>query len=180
MKFILVYGPPAVGKLTVATALAKHTGFKLFHNHLTINVVTAIFEFGTEDYYRTLHKIRVDLIEAAAQSDVQGMIMTGVYRPTLLPAVMDYENLMHRNNGEMLFVRLFCDYAELARRVTNEDRKQYNKLSTIEGLNRKLESMGETFSVVPDREHLSIDTGKLQPEEAAKAIQQYYDLPVSG
>jgi len=35
MKLVFIYGPPAVGKLTVANALAKVTGFKVFHNHLT-------------------------------------------------------------------------------------------------------------------------------------------------
>ncbi len=31
---LYLYGPPASGKLTVATALAKLTGFSLFQPHL--------------------------------------------------------------------------------------------------------------------------------------------------
>ncbi len=43
MTFVLLYGPPAVGKLTVANELAKLTDFKVFHNHLSIDLVEAVF-----------------------------------------------------------------------------------------------------------------------------------------
>ena len=46
MKLVFLYGPPAVGKFTVAKELAALTGFKLFHNHLTVDVATSIFEHG--------------------------------------------------------------------------------------------------------------------------------------
>jgi len=41
---------PASGKLTVATELAKLTRFKLFHNHVSIQFVKSIFEFGTKPF----------------------------------------------------------------------------------------------------------------------------------
>lgn len=66
MKLIFLYGPPAVGKLTVAKELAALTGFKLFHNHLTVDVATSIFEHGSEPYHRVLRKIRFSVLEEAA------------------------------------------------------------------------------------------------------------------
>ena len=39
MKLVILYGPPGVGKLTVGRELAARTGFKLFHNHLTVDLV---------------------------------------------------------------------------------------------------------------------------------------------
>jgi shikimate kinase len=39
MKFVLIFGPQAVGKMTVGQELAKITGLKLFHNHMTIERV---------------------------------------------------------------------------------------------------------------------------------------------
>ena len=41
----MLYGPPAVGKLSVAQALAARTGFRVLHNHLLINLASALFEF---------------------------------------------------------------------------------------------------------------------------------------
>jgi hypothetical protein len=43
-----LYGPPAVGKLTVATPLAEVTGHRLFHNHLSVNAVRPIFELALD------------------------------------------------------------------------------------------------------------------------------------
>ena len=47
MRLVFLYGPPAVGKLTVAKALARLTGYKVFHNHLTIDLVASILDWGT-------------------------------------------------------------------------------------------------------------------------------------
>ncbi|MEO6875756.1 MAG: shikimate kinase, partial [Opitutaceae bacterium] len=35
---VFIVGAPAVGKMTVGDALAKRTGLRLFHNHLTIDL----------------------------------------------------------------------------------------------------------------------------------------------
>lgn len=67
MKLIFIYGPPAVGKFTVARELASLTGFKLFDNHLTIDVVTSIFEHGSAPYFRALRKIRSRCGETGAR-----------------------------------------------------------------------------------------------------------------
>lgn len=40
MKLVLIFGPQAVGKMTVGQELAKITGLKLFHNHMTIDLVS--------------------------------------------------------------------------------------------------------------------------------------------
>ncbi|GAE48204.1 hypothetical protein JCM21738_5289 [Mesobacillus boroniphilus JCM 21738] len=39
MKFVLIFGPQAVGKMTVGHELEKITELKLFHNHMTIELV---------------------------------------------------------------------------------------------------------------------------------------------
>jgi hypothetical protein len=52
MKLILLYGPLAAGKLTIAKEIARLTGFKVFHSHLSVNLVEAIFSRGTHAYRR--------------------------------------------------------------------------------------------------------------------------------
>ena len=46
MKFVLLFGPPAVGKMSVGRELEKITGLRLFHNHMTIELVVPFFDFG--------------------------------------------------------------------------------------------------------------------------------------
>lgn len=43
MKLVFLYGPPAVGKLTVAQALAQKTSFKVLHNHLVNDLAEVVF-----------------------------------------------------------------------------------------------------------------------------------------
>lgn len=45
MKFILIFGPQAVGKMTVGHELEKITSMKLFHNHQTIELLYPYFGF---------------------------------------------------------------------------------------------------------------------------------------
>ncbi len=45
MRLIVLYGMPAMGKLTVAKELQKLCGYELFHNHLTVDLLLSTFEF---------------------------------------------------------------------------------------------------------------------------------------
>ena len=70
MKLIIIYGPPAAGKLTVGTELARLTGFKLFHNHLSIDYVKSVFDFGGPSFWRVVGDARCSLISEAAREDI--------------------------------------------------------------------------------------------------------------
>ena len=52
MILVFLYGPVASGKLTIARELAARTGFALFHNHLVVDAVMAVFPFGSESFVR--------------------------------------------------------------------------------------------------------------------------------
>ena len=47
-KFVLIFGPQAVGKMTVGQELAKMTDLKLFHNHMTIDLLEPLYGFSSE------------------------------------------------------------------------------------------------------------------------------------
>jgi replication-associated recombination protein RarA len=46
-KVVFIYGPPALGKLTVASLLAERTGFKLHTTHAIIDAILPLFGYGT-------------------------------------------------------------------------------------------------------------------------------------
>jgi cytidylate kinase len=50
VELLFIYGPAAAGKLTIAREVAKLTNFRLFHNHLTVDAVMAVFDFGSESF----------------------------------------------------------------------------------------------------------------------------------
>lgn len=63
MKFILIFGPQAVGKMTVGHSLEKITDLKLFHNHMTIELLYPLFGFGAETW-RLSDLFRTEIFEA--------------------------------------------------------------------------------------------------------------------
>src|SRR5438128_11279342 len=79
MKLILLYGPPAVGKLTIAKEIARLTGFKLFHVHLTADLVEPIFPRGTPSFPKLVWDIRYAVFAEAARANIDGLIFTMVY-----------------------------------------------------------------------------------------------------
>lgn len=78
MKLILIYGSPTVGKLTVANKIVKQTDFKVFHNHLTIDAVAPVFEFGNAPFWKLVHRFRIQTIAEAARQK-QNLIYTFCY-----------------------------------------------------------------------------------------------------
>src|SRR5690554_1689684 len=79
MKFVLVFGPQAVGKMTVGQELAKIKDLKLFHNHMTIDLVSNFFDYGTKEGKRLVNLFRQEIFEEVSKSNLYGMIFTYVW-----------------------------------------------------------------------------------------------------
>src|SRR4051794_15588764 len=108
MKLIFIYGAPAVGKLTVARELAEEIGFKVFHNHLSIDCVEPIFDFGTKSFGKLVDLIRFEIVSEAARVG-QNLIYTFCYAKDLDdPHVNKILEAVESNGGEVVFVLLVC------------------------------------------------------------------------
>jgi hypothetical protein len=168
MDLVFLHGPPAVGKLTVARALAARTGLKLFHNHLVLDAVTAVFDFRTAGYLRLRESIWLDVFAAAATEDVS-LIFTFVPETTLSPDFpWRVEETVGKAGGRTRFIALTCDIAEQDARIDAPSRAEYAKLRSLEAM-RDLRAQGWLDYPMP-RPELTVDTGRLAPEEAATVI----------
>lgn len=174
MKLILIYGPPAVGKLTVAKELSEKTGFKLFHNHLTIDLVCSVFSFGTTQFSKLLEKIRLMVIEEAVKNKID-FIFTLVYGAETFKRAKDDDfinsitKLVEKYKGEVCFVKLTCSKKEQIKRLGEESRKIYTKVTDL----KILEDIEKEFKLdekIPFVESLLVDTTKLSPKESADKI----------
>lgn len=54
----------------------KDYGLKLLHNHMTIEVVTKIFDYSKEIYRKLNESFRTQIFEEFAKSDQEGIIFT--------------------------------------------------------------------------------------------------------
>lgn len=175
MKFILLHGAPAVGKLTIAKELSRITGAVLFHNHLTINVAKPIFEFGTEPFWELVTKLRFESFEAAAKNNIEKFIFTYCYsHPKDLHEVEAIENILNKFNGELCPVFLHSDLSITENRIANDDRKHIGKLTSIEAFYKLVKETN--YAPIPRTGCLAIDTGVTSPELAAQKVIAYFNL----
>ena len=177
MKLVILFGPPGVGKLTVGRELAALTGFKLFHNHLTVDLVAAVFDFKTRPFIDLRERIWLMVFDRAIEEGVEGMIFTFAPDRTVREDfIQDVINRVERAGGESYPVHLGCDLEELLRRVQEPSRS--NKLQSAEHLR---DSMKTYESKIPplDRDALTIDNTHLPPTEAAAKIARRLGLTLS-
>jgi hypothetical protein len=175
MNLIFLYGPPGVGKLTVAQELARATACRLFHNHVSIDCALSVFEFGTKPFGRAVDKIRFAVFEEAAGAGVD-LIFTFVYAcPEDTPFVERACETVERHGGRVCLVRLTCDRDALEQRLPSAERERRGKLSSLDTL-RELVGRYDLFSPVPGRESLDIDNTGLSPTEVAQRIVAHYCL----
>ena len=170
MQLLFIYGAPATGKLTVARELAKLTGFKVFHNHLTVDLAATLFEHGSEDYFDYVRSLRLEAFERAAKADIS-LIFTFWYSSISQPSVETYQHIIESNGGEVLFVRLHCRPEILERRVVSESRQNW-KISSVAALRAALEN---TADMIPGT-HLEVDNSDLEPELVALEILEKLEL----
>lgn len=177
MKLIFIYGPPAVGKLTVAKELSHITGYKILHLHQTIDLVTQFFPQGTPAYSRVNSSIRLALIQAAAQEQFPGLIFTyGYGNPTkqMDDFIKNVIQTVQTYGGQTDFVYLTADQETLLERVTQCSRKQTGKIQTKEILTQTLQE--RVFGKIPFVKNLVIDTTHLSAEQVSQQIKKHYVL----
>ncbi len=170
MELLIIYGPPASGKLTIAKEVAKKTQYKLFHNHLTVDLLKIFLEFGTPEFFELNQKMKLDILEAAAKQGVDGIIYTFVYdRTTDNPFVVKLKNLAERQNISIKFLQIYCEKKELLKRVTMESRKAYKKVQSVEGLSRYLDS-GDFVSPIDNVDSIKVDSSNLSIESTVELV----------
>ena len=175
MRLLFLYGPPAVGKLSVAREVAALTGFKLFHNHLTVDLVASVFPFGSEPFGRLVQSMRRTLIAEAAVQDVD-LIFTFVYAAGEDDIVVEeLISPVKACGGAVLFVQLRCNRDELLARVQRDSRREHGKLTDPTRLAELLDRY-QLDQPVPFGDSLCLDTGHLTAAEAAARIVAQYGL----
>lgn len=170
MKLLFLYGLPASGKLTVAQELASLTGYKVFHNHLAVDLLLSVFEFGSPAFVRLREEIWLSVFAEACGSGVPGLIFTFAPERTVRPEfpAKVVETVM-RLGGQVEFVELLCPLPELMARLDDPSRAKYQKLTSRE-LFTQLHGEGcFEDSYLPEAQ-VCVDTSVHGPSEAAGMI----------
>ncbi|MDC3415132.1 AAA family ATPase [Aquibacillus sp. 3ASR75-11] len=185
MKFVLLFGPQAVGKMTVGQQLSKITDLTLFHNHMTIDLLEPHFGFSPE-MWRLSNLFREEIFKSFSTSDKYGMIFTFVWS---FDEKEDWEfvdkicDIFNSQGADLYFVELEADLEErlkrnktsnrLEQKPTKRNIKQSEQelLSTMESL-RLNTNEGEIIK----ENYLRINNTNLSPDEVAKMIKSRFKL----
>jgi cytidylate kinase len=171
---ILVYGPPAAGKLTVANELASRFEVAVVDNHASIDPALRLFTFGTPEFAALVEEIRVALIRAAARAR-RDIVTTLVYARgfdddhvrRLIEATTSEGGIVH-------LVQLRPRDEILENRVSQASRSTTSKISDVEALRELLHTHDLTTRINAD--DLTIDNSDLTPAAVATLIGTNFGL----
>jgi predicted kinase len=173
-RHILVYGPPAAGKLTVARCLASRYGLKVLDNTVTIEVALRLFEFASKPFVELVDRLRLDLATAAAQAGVD-VVSTFVYGHPVDRGYVDrLVATVEAEGGTVTFAQLLPSPLVLEERVIQPSRATMSKLRDVERLRRSLAHYDLQTPI--NAGDLSIDNSDIRPETVAAMIADHAGL----
>jgi shikimate kinase len=189
MKFIVIFGPPAVGKMSVGQELAKLTGFKLFHNHMTIELILNFFDFEDLRFRRLISEFRRRVFEEVAASELPGLIFTFVWALDLESDKKFIDStceIFREKGGEVYFVELEAELSERLRRneapsrltekPSKRDVKTSRELLLKHDEEHQLNSCGDFFYT---DNYLKINNTHLSAHDAARRIVETFRFNTS-
>lgn len=177
MRLVLIYGMPAVGKLTVASELAKLTGYPVFHNQLVVDMLAPVFGVSGAAFTEMRESIWMQVMVRATRAGRPGLIFTFTPERTVgTNFIQDVIQELEELGAKVLFVHLKCPEEEVERRMVGDARFRSDKLQSVEYY-RELRDLGAfEYPGLPDMGPI-IDTSELRPNQAAQRIVDYWKLP---
>jgi len=175
MKLIIIYGPPASGKFTIAKEIAAQSNYKILHNHSLIDMLVPVFGKEVFDetnknagsFWKLINDIRISIIKEAIKQN-RNLIITKAHVKKKDPYLSKIIPLVKRNKGEACVIRLACHHEVLKKRVVTKSRREHGKLTSVKELEEWISKYGNESGRAADE--FVIDTSNLSPKESAKKI----------
>lgn len=167
MDLIFLHGPAASGKLTTARALERRMGYPVFHNHLAVDLLTTLFEFGSEPFVRLRERIWLDVIADAARI---GRSTIFTFTPEATVPLGFPDRLRHTvddHGGRLRSIALQVSPEVQEARIGDVGRSEFGKLTDVAVL-RSLRRDGP-MAEQPAAD-LVIDTEHSDPETSAETV----------
>lgn len=185
MKFVLIFGPQAVGKMTVGQELSKITGLKLLHNHMTIELLAPIFGFSSE-MWRLSTLFREEIFKSVSKSDLPGLIFTFVFAFNKKEEWEDVNKIckiFESNGGEVYFIELEAELEERIKRNKTPNRLEHKPSKReVEQSEQRLIASMEKYRLnsiegeIDKKNYIKINNTSLSAEEVAKIIKNKFQL----
>ena len=184
-NLIIVCGPQAVGKMTVAESLRDKLKYNMMMNHDSIEISDKIFGFATPAQKEFNYYIREKAFQLAAKHNVD-MIFTYVAAFELQKEI-DYlknlENQFVKSGGKFYFVELSADLeTRLERNLTPHRMERKASKRDVKWSRENLLRDAQRHQLnTKDGEilfdnHIKIDNTNLSPDEVADMVIERYHI----
>lgn len=190
MHLVFLFGPPAVGKMTVGREIVRLTRYRMLHNHATIEPLLEVFDWESPAFGTLKSEFRRRILEEAVGSGLPGLVYTYVWaleRPDELATVEQLIEPVVRTGGRVDFVELFADAGtrlgregtpeRLAAKASKRD-VAWARGNLIEMDREYVMSTGDSQPLpISGHRHLRIDNTDLSARETAERIVAALGLP---
>jgi len=194
MRLLVIFGPPAVGKMTVGREVARQSEFRLFHNHALIEPLLEVFNYGTPPFNRLLGDWRAAVVQEAALSgtDLLFTFVWGLELQTDADELRKYIRPYVEKGAEVAFVELAADLDTRLQRNRTELRlaekrskrnvewsdtnvREMERFLMNTDLDVSLDKSLPATALLAEHRHMRLDNGGLAPQEAAARILAWLD-----
>lgn len=184
---VIILGPHAVGKMTVGQELARITGLRLFHNHMSIELARKLFVHSEKEWSILNETIRKTVFELFAKGDFPGLIFTYMCAFDLQSEFDYLQNVidLFRSNGASCYVVELCaDFEERLVRNKSENRLLHKESKrNLEWSEAEMRKTSEEYRLnsydgedLPFDNYVKIDNTALSPEKVAEMIISEFNL----
>ena len=186
MNFIIITGPQAVGKMTVGQELEKITNLKLLHNHMTIEILTKIFNYNRDAFRKLNEEFRMQIFREFAKSNQEGLIFTTTWDfddKEEWERIYKYIQIFKQNKGQIYIVELEADLEERLKRNKTENRlKNKESKRNLAWSEKDLLKSVEKYrfnskeNEIKEKNYVRINNTNLEADIVAKLIKEKFDL----
>ena len=191
MHLLCIIGPPAVGKMTVGRAVCDLTGFRLFHNHMSIEPLLGVFDFDSPSFRRINTLVRREVIAKAVRADLRGLVFSFAIdfdRPSESALLRELVAPVERAGAPIDVVELDAPQEVRLSREGGEDRMDHKRskrdvdwarahVVELESRARLTSDPARDGDLLPGHRHLRLDNSHGDARATAERIVAELDLP---
>lgn len=187
---VIILGPHAVGKMTVGQELAKMTGLRLFHNHMSIELSRKLFAPSEKEWSVLNETIRQTVFDLFAKGEFSGLIFTYMCAFDIQSDLHYLQNVidLFKSNGASCYVVELCaDFEERLIRNKSENRLLHKESKrNLEWSEAEMRRTSEKYrlnshdgEILPFENYIKIDNTSLAPDEVARIIKTHFTIDES-
>lgn len=182
-NLVIITGPLAVGKMTVAEALKEKTGYNLMINHDSIEVSDKIFGFATpaqKEFNLLIREMAFDVAIKHNESIIFTMALHFDDKEKM-NSLIDLKKRFEKTGGQLYFIELFAGLdVRLERNTTPHRLEKKKSKQDLEWSRRNLINSHNNHKLNSDdgeylfENHMKINNENLSPQEVAEMIVNKY------